>query len=123
MSLYDLEIVPKDNYFTFPTLLEAPEYSLAGGTYLGAAATETYEGNPWEVMRANELIYNFLSDEIVPIAQILKTVTLESTGRYYLSNGLILPGSVTADGLRVKDYVAWYSSANQLFKYSEVTRG
>ncbi len=123
MSQYDLELVPKDNYFTFPSLLEAPKYSLAGGTYLGAAATETFEGEPWEVMRENDLVYDFINDEVVSILTILKTVTLQSTGRFYLTNGLILPGSLTDDGLRVTDYAAWYSKGDQMFKYSEVTRG
>ena len=123
MSQYDLELVPKNNYFTFPSLLEAPKYSLAGGDYLGATATETFEGDPWDVMRENGLIYNFETDEVVPIIQILKTVSIQSTGLYYLTNGLILPGSVTDDGTRVTDYAAWYSRGNQMFKYSEVTRG
>lgn len=119
-SLFDLDLVLQDDYFTFDSLSEAPRYSIAGSTYLGAPATETFEGDPWQVMKQNELVYDFLNDVVVPIATIIQSVTLDLIDYYYLSNGLMLPGSVTDDGFRVTDYSAWYSFDEATFKYSEV---
>ena len=40
---------------------------------------------------------------------------------YFLSPGLIKPGSVTDDGSRVTDYAAWFLFDSMKFKYSEIT--
>lgn len=117
-SLFGFDLVSIDDYFTFSALEDAPRYSIIGGTYLGATATKTFEGDPWEVMRENNLVYDFAKDVIVPIASIVQKMQLDSTNRYFLSNGMILPGSLTDDGTRVTDYAAFF--INPLFKYSEV---
>lgn len=121
ISLFELDLVAEKNYFTFETLKNAPRYSLAGGTYLGAPALFTFEGEPWEVMRKNSLVYDFINNEVVPIASITQRVTIDLGVNYFLSNGLILPGSITKDGLRVKDYSAWYLFGSSKFRYSEVS--
>lgn len=119
-SLFGLDIVPKNNYFTFANLLDAPDYSLAGKSFLGIQAIETFEGKPWEVFEANGFVYNFSSGLMVPISSVTQLVRIELAGNKYISDGLILPGSLTAEGLRVRDYSAWYSSKSQRFYYSEV---
>jgi hypothetical protein len=121
MSLFNLNIQAEKNYFTFESLLDAPTYSIAGGTYLGADAIKTFEGSPWEVMRENNLVYDFTKDEVVPLTTITQRVQIQRAANYFLSSGLILPGSLNDGGSRVKDYAAWYLFDSAKFKYSEVS--
>jgi hypothetical protein len=120
MSLFGFDLALKDHYYTFSDLIDAPNYSIAGGAFLGAPTTVTFSGQPWEVMRENELVYDFSRGLVVPIQSILKTFQIKSAANYFLSSGLILPGSVTDDGSRVKDYAAFFLFEKMKFKYSEV---
>jgi hypothetical protein len=119
VNRFGLSILPNGDHFTFEALVGAPRYAIAGNTYLGAPATVTYEGEPWEIMRANQLIYNFETGLVQSLLAVTQLTPLRSTGRYFLANGLILPGSLTDEGSRVTDYSARYSDLG--FKYSEVT--
>lgn len=120
MSLFDLDLVLQGDKYVFDTLSDAPRYSILGSTYLGAPAIKTFEGEPWEVMAENKLVYDFLNDVVVPQATVFQRVSLQLIDYYYLSDGLILPGSVTDDGQRITDYSAWFSFGDNTFKYSEV---
>jgi hypothetical protein len=121
MALYGFSLVKSGDHFTFETLFEAPEYSLEGGSYLGATADVTHEGHPHEVMKANELIYDFNSDSIKDINTITQKIAVSQGQRYYLSDGLIIAGSLTDEGLRVMDYAAFFDFGTLKFKYSEIT--
>jgi hypothetical protein len=121
IQLVQFDLVPWENHFTFADLVAAPEYSLVGKSYLGTPAVATYAGRPWEVMEANGFVYNFNSGLLVPIDSITSLVTISQAGNHFVSPGLIMPGSITDDGSRVKDYAAWFSVENFRFKYSEVT--
>ncbi len=123
LSFYGLPLVKKDTYYTFETLKDAPRYSIKGGFYLGAICTKTFEGEPWEVMRENGLVYNFILDKVVPIASVTQRPNINQAANYFFSDGLLLPGSVRNDGKRVKDYTAGYSFASIKYKYSEVVYG
>ncbi len=120
-SMFGLTLVRKDNYFTFDDISEAPDFSIAGKPYLDTLAIKTFAGKPWEIFEANELIYNYDTGLMVPIESITQLISLDVAGNFYISAGLILPGSVTDDGSRVKDYAAWFSVDNLKFKYSEVS--
>jgi len=121
MSLFGLEIERNGDHFTFSDLVDAPNYSILGGTFLGIPTIKTFEGPPWEVMRANRLVYDFNIGLIRPIDTVIQPVELEDAGNYYLTTGMILPGSITDDGSRVTDYAAFYSGDRASFKYSEIT--
>lgn len=121
MSLTGLKLAPKDDYYTFETLLNAPLYSLKGKDIIDYPAIKTFEGAPFEVFEANEVIYDFNEDTIKPIKSIKSNTVLKKAGNYFVSNGLILPGSVTADGSRVRDYSAWFSRKTLAWNYSEVS--
>jgi hypothetical protein len=124
MSYYQgLDIVPIEDRFTFSFLKAAPNYSLKGAKYLGALSSVTIADVPSEVMRANKLVYNFQTGLVVPIAQIITRTQITEAGNYFVSPGLILPGSLTDRGKRVTDYAAWYSFRDGQFEYSEVTLG
>lgn len=120
MSIFGLDLVAKDDYYTFETLFDSDDFSIKGSEYLGSVATVTYAGRPWEVMRENGLVYDFTQDLVVPIETIVTTVEISEAANYFLSPGLILPGSVRDDGSRVTDYSAWYLFDSAKFKYSEV---
>jgi len=121
VSVVGLPLARKENYFTFEALVDAPEYSITGQPYLNATAIKTYAGPPWEIMRENGLVYNFDIGLLVPIASITRTVTIAQAGNVFVSPGLILPGSLTDEGERVKDYAAWFSTDRMRFRYSEVS--
>jgi hypothetical protein len=122
MSIFEgLVLVPWRDAYTFEALAEAPDFSIEDSTYLGAQAIATFEGEPWEIMKENELVYDFTSGEVVPLESVVQRVEIQSTANYLLSNGLILPGSIMEDGSRVTDYAARYSFDTARFKYSEVT--
>ncbi len=121
MSLYGFDLVPVEDYFTFAALEDAPHFSVAGAAYLGLTATATYEGKPWEIMQENDLIYNFSLGEVVNILSVTQLVQISISGHYFIANGLIMPGSITADGTRVKDYSAWFNFDTLKFRYSEIT--
>ncbi len=124
MSLFEgLEIVSIGDRFTFAFLKDAPIHSLKGAKILGATATATISAEPGEVFRANKLVYNFQTDLVQPIEMITQRVSIQRTANYFLSAGLILPGSLTDRGKRVTDYAAWYLFEEAQFKYSEVTLG
>jgi hypothetical protein len=121
MSLFGFDLVAQDDHFTFAALAGAPRYSILGGTYLGAPAIKTFEGHPWQIMRENQIVYNFNLGLVLPIVSTTQVIKLNQGSNYFLSSGLIQPGSVTEDGSRVKDYAAFYLFDKIKFKYSEVS--
>ena len=120
-SLFNLSIVRADKWFTFEGLKDAPDYALEGGLYLNAPITKTYEGEPWEIMKANSLVYNFALGLMVPIASVSNPVEIGVAANYLVSAGLILPGSMTSDGKRVSGYSGWFQVETTRFRYTEVT--
>lgn len=121
MSLTGLTLVPWRNAFTFEDIVDAPDYSIVGQDLLGAPATVTYEGEPWEVFEENGLVYNFNTGLMVPIVSVTQTTTLYTSGNRFVSPGLILPGSRVQNTGQIRDYSAFYSRDTQRWLYSEVT--
>lgn len=120
ISLFGLNLSKQDDFFTFDALVDAPKYSIQGESYLDAIAIENFEGKPWEIFKANELVYNYDTGLVQPLETIVQIVTLSASGNFYLSPGLILPGSITDGGSRIIDYAAWVTIDTMKFKYSEV---
>lgn len=120
ISLFGLELVAKDWYFTFADLEEAPKFSLTGLPYLSTVAIATFEGQPWEVFEANAMVYNYDLGLVLPILSTTNLVKLSNAGHFFVSSGLIMPGSLTDGGSRVKDYAAWFSLDTLKCIYSEV---
>lgn len=121
MAYYGFDLVAKDNYYTFPLLESAPDYSLKGAPILGNTATVNYEGNPWEVMEQNSLVFDLISGTVKPIATVINPVTISLAGFYFVSKGLINPGSVLSDGRKVKSYRGRLSTGTWSYRYSEVS--
>lgn len=121
MNIFACELLPFRNFFTFSALASAPNYALVGGTYLEAPVIQTFEGEPWEIMKANDLVYDFQADAVRPLAGTTQRISLFKGPGSFVSSGLILPGSVTEDGKRVTDYSAHLSFDSLKFKYTGVT--
>ncbi len=119
--LYDLELSQKGNYWTFDSLLDLPDYSIAGSTYMNAAATKTFAGNPWDVLRENRLVYDFINDILVPIETIAVRVSPDVSGFMIPASGIYMPGAIGDDGKRVTNYIGWYNADQSRFFYSGVT--
>lgn len=120
MSLTGLSLVKKDTYYTFEFLQNAKNYSLVGLPYLGVPATATFEGSIGEVFEENGFVYDFTLGLVRPILSIVQKTKISLAGNRYVSNGLILPGSITDGGDRVKGYSAWYSRERQTWNYTVV---
>lgn len=121
MAYTGLELVPWETGFTFTLLADAPDFSLAGKALLGVPAIKTFTGKPWEVFEANGFIYDFDQGLVRPITATTDVVNLEAAGNRFISPGLIMPGSLTNEGDRVKDFSAWWLPSRQRWLYSEVT--
>lgn len=121
MALYGVSLVRKDSYFTFETLSEAKDYSIKGVPYLGVTATKTFEGKPWEIMAQNGFIYDFSLDAVRSLDAVQSRVVLNQARKYFVPNGLIIPGSFDETGNRVLSYSAWFLSSTRKFKYTEVS--
>lgn len=124
-STYGFEIVPKDDYYTFLKLQDAPDYSFTGKLYIDptAIALETFEGKPWEVMRENKLIYDFTDGFVKPIDSVLVRLNVFDSANYSFSDGLILPGSINSKGQRVTDFTAHFPPDATKFRYTEILYG
>lgn len=120
-NYYGLPLVGKDHYFTFPSLKDAPEYSIKGAPLLGQTATETFQGKPWEVMEKNGLVFDLTTGTVKPVSSIKTQVEISQAGFYFYSNGLINPGSLRTDGKKVKSYRAKIIQRTWSYRYSEVT--
>lgn len=119
VSIFGLALARSGDHFTFAGLVDAPNFSLPGGTFLGVPTTVVYEGEPWEVMRENRLVYDVNLGKVVPLDSITQRAVLTTSGNIRLAGGMIQPGSVMDDGSRVTDYAAFYN-ADRGFLYSEV---
>lgn len=119
-SLYDFGLVAKNDYYTFPFLVDAPEYSFILKPYLGIPAIANFAGEPWEVMEENKLVYDFDLGLVKPILSVIKKAELTDAGNYFVANGLLAPGSFNIRGKRVVEYSAWLSWSTFKFKYTEV---
>jgi len=119
-SYNELELVRVGDYFTFESISEAPDFSLEGLAYLNLTASETYEGNPWEIFRENNFVYDLANDEIKLKTQVSNSVKLPQTGPFYCPPVfLIQPGSILADGNRVMSYDAEFDQESYQLKVRE----
>lgn len=120
MSLTGFSLVKWRDAYTFEAIQEAPDFSILSKPVLGVPAKATFEGEPWEVFEENGIVYDFGKGIVSPIETIIQTVKINLAGNKFISNGLILPGSLTVDGKRVKDYSAWFSRDTLRWLYSRV---
>jgi hypothetical protein len=120
-SRFGLELVPFREKFTFKQLEDAPDYAIKGQAYIGATATKTFSGEPWEIFKANSLIFDFTDGVVKQKTAVSALFKIEQAGNYWISQGLILPGSMTTDGKKIISYSCHFFFDSMRFRYSEVT--
>lgn len=101
--LFKLLLVAERDYFTFETLVGAPNWSQTGRPYggiVGTPAVVTFAGDhPWEVMEANGFVFSLTTRLLVPYTTIVETISLKQTQDCLISSRIIpQPGSVMNGG-------------------------
>ena len=120
MGLWDIKLAPYEDKYTFLELENPPEYSIEGDKYIGALCNKTHSGKPWEIFKANGLVFDFGSGTVIQKSLVKNIVNLDLSGAYYLSNGLILPGSMW-NNKKIHSYSCFYNFDKMRFRYSEVS--
>lgn len=117
-TVFNLDLVQKGDYFTFPALLDLENYSVLGSPFGGIPAVKTFAGRPSEVLRANGMIYDFTLDLIRPVLSVVSLITLDKVNYAYSANGLVIPGSRSNfSASQIVDYSAFFMWETQTFKY------
>jgi hypothetical protein len=119
-TIFGLDLVPKGDHFTFEKLEATPPLSVKDRPFLNLTAKATFCGHPWQIFERNGFVFDFTQDKLVEIGSVQVKVEIQRSNYYYLSEGLILPGSIVGDGKRVKDYSAWLLWDSFRFRYSEL---
>ena len=97
----------ENDYYTFEGLFGAKNYSLLGKPYLNLPALKTFEGSPWDVMKANDFVYHIGLGIIVPKLAVIGVVDLPLIGFYFRSKSpLLQPGVRTILGRQIMSYAA-----------------
>lgn len=91
------ELVSAGEYYTFKSLAEMPNYSFIGGTYAGNPLIVNYSGEQSEVLRQNNLIYDYDKDTFM--SKYLMFAQLNYDDDLY-PNTPILPQAGTIRGLQ-----------------------
>lgn len=112
------------DFYTFEFLKDAPKYSIKGKTYLGVVATKTFEGEPWEVMRENNLVYSLNAGTVVLKTTITMVINPQNAEGFFLAESpIIQPGSLSPSGQRVLSYDAEYFGNTSQLRVFEVEYG
>jgi hypothetical protein len=117
---FDVELVPEDDFYTFAPIKEAKNYVLAGGLYLNVPCINTYAGNKWDIMRQNNIVFDFVLGTGRIIDTVTDFVTFKRSSKYYISQGLVPSGSFIAIGTRLVSYTCHLNFNALKFYYSEV---
>lgn len=123
-TLFDLELVAEDDYYTFESLAGLPRWSQTLVPFGNLPAVATYEGrHPHEVMRANEFVYSLATSLLVPRSTISETVRLSQTQECSIApKPLIQPGAILTTGNVLLGYVGELDLQFQrLYIYSQGT--
>lgn len=104
-TIFEKELVHEKDYFTFSELIDAPKHSLVGLPYINLPALSTFEGEPWEVMKENDFVYNIATGLLVPKLSILTLIDPAMAGYYFIcETALLQPGSRNALGQQILSY-------------------
>jgi hypothetical protein len=115
-----LKVVSVGEHYTLERLAKVPPLTIKGRPLLDVTASHTICAEPWVIFEKNQVVFDFRTNKLVPIDSIDIRTRIETGLFWYISGGLILPGSTTDGGQRVKDYSAWFNFGRFSFRYSEV---
>lgn len=109
IRFFETEMERLEDFYTFPELVEAEHFSIAGRSYLGLVATVTFEGRPWDVMRENGFVFDVTKRKLVRLASVSLTVELPLSDHYYIAPPLVQPGSRDRSGRKILSYDGEYA--------------
>lgn len=103
---FSTNLVRENDYYTFPNLQGLPRYSIKGKKYGNFTASKNFEGPaPWDVMKANGIVYDVAGAALVPKANFAVRADPKLVEGFYLSATSILqPGALTKAGRRIVSY-------------------
>ena len=115
-QFYNVDLVGERDYFTFRNLAGLPNYSLKGKSFGGITAVKTFSGLPWEVMQANDFVYDLKNGVLVNKNSITIQVQPFLCDFYYFAETVLFQaGSILPDGQKVLSFDAEFSfQDNQL---------
>lgn len=119
--LTGFDLVRHKDFYTFRYLSELESFCVKGINFGNLTAKITYEGEPWDILNKNGFVYDFNLNALRDINGVTTVIGLRKAENYFISNGLIQPGSINGRGLKIKGYECYFSRAFNTFKYSEVT--
>lgn len=119
-SASNMDLVRKDDYYTFSFLRDAPKYAIQGKPYLNSTIVKTYAGKPWHIFRENGLVYDFAAKAVVPYVTVLNKIEPTVISNGFSARGLIKPGSIRPSGQRVIGYTCHADLNRYFFSYSEL---
>ena len=121
-DLFATTLSRENDYYTFPLLKDAPDYSLIAKPYLGIPALKRFEGTPWEIMKENGFVYSVDLGVLVLKEAITLSVRPTIAGQYSIVDSpIIQPGSINAIGQRIMSYDAEFLQENlqlRIIEYS-----
>lgn len=109
-NYFGSELVREDDFWTFERLQNAPSYSIKGNPYLGKTAKVSYAGRPWEVMKANDMVFNIQTGEMADKSEIsVAPINPPRVAFYFVSDvPLIQPGTLHVSGRRILSYDGYF---------------
>lgn len=120
VNRYGQELVRAGEFYTFPLLVDAPDYSLQGKPYLNLPALSTFEGKPWDVMRENGFVYSIATGLLVPKLSVTVFINPPRTGMYLTAETpLIQPGSRNITGQQLLSYDAEFDPKTFILRVRE----
>jgi hypothetical protein len=108
-QFFDTELERVEDFYTFPELVAAEHFSIAGREYLGLQATVTFEGRPWDVMRENGFVFDVSNRKLVLLGSVSLRVELPLSNHFYIAPPLVQPGSRDRSGRRILSYDGEYA--------------
>ena len=118
-SYYNQDLTLNADHYTFAALKELSNYSIEGNVYGDSLATKTYTGEIYEILRQNNLVYNFLLKVTVNKNTIATLVKPIKSYKFYIYNGLILPGSFQSDNKLILGYTCKVNLKELIYRYGE----
>ena len=117
-TIYGQDLVLCGNYYTFTALKNLPNYVLKGKPYGGVLATKTYKGEPYEIMRKNNLVYNPLTKMITNKLLSGELIEPKKAYNFYVLNGLITPGCYETDLRKILGFTCRVDMKELIYRYT-----
>ena len=110
---YGQALTRDNDFYTFEALKGVPNYSIKDKAYAGITATETFEGETWDVFGANGFVYSLKEKKLVAKTSISIFVNPPEGAYFWVADvPLIQPGSQNKNGQRLLSYDAELSLQN-----------